>query len=271
MQQSNSDRWWDGTNPDTFFATVYRAGDDSLEGHAEDAFLDVRSRTLRECDMVERLLSLNPGMRILDCPCGYGRHSIELASRGYHVVGVDLCPTFLKEARSTLERLSIQGSCEFIQGDMRNLPQYLGNFDACLNMFLSFGFFSDEENLRVLQEFHRVLGPKGSVLIHSDLNPERAEQGNFRDRGIRHLRNGGVLAVDEEFDSATGLLTGTWTLLQEQRILTRGYSIHIYSHKQMSELFNRAGFNAVNLSFPFAVSDQNIRLAQEVVYHATRE
>ena len=47
--------------------------------------------TKGQVDGVERMLALAPDMRILDVCCGYGRHALELARRGYrHVVGVDV-------------------------------------------------------------------------------------------------------------------------------------------------------------------------------------
>lgn len=43
--------------------------------------------------------SFNP-TRVLDAGCGTGRVAIELASRGIEVVGVDLDPSMLKQART---------------------------------------------------------------------------------------------------------------------------------------------------------------------------
>jgi hypothetical protein len=80
-------------------------GDDSLEGFLTTP-QTLSMRTAREADGIIRLLSLRPGASILDCPCGYGRHSIPLAKKGFRVlyawytkiwiwmgrnVGADLC------------------------------------------------------------------------------------------------------------------------------------------------------------------------------------
>ena len=46
--------------------------------------------TVREADFLVEELAPPPGGRILDVGCGTGRHSIELARRGYSVTGVDL-------------------------------------------------------------------------------------------------------------------------------------------------------------------------------------
>jgi len=94
-------------------------------------------------------------------------------------------------------------------------------------MFLSFGFFSDEENFRVLQEFHRVLRDGGKLLIYSDVNPDRAYAGDFIDRQTRHLRHGGILRIDEHFDPDTGSLTGTWSIRKDTNITDRDYAFHL--------------------------------------------
>ena len=137
-QLENDNNWWDGRNPDSFFPTVYRLGDDSLEGNLEDQHLSLDERTIRECDLIESLLKPDTGDRILDSPCGYGRHSIELAKRGYDLTGIDLCPNFIEEAKARSIRRTFRGNCQFIKADMRDLPKQLSGFDVCLNMFFSF-------------------------------------------------------------------------------------------------------------------------------------
>ena len=54
--------------------------------------------TLGECDFIEKELTFNKSLKILDVGCGTGRHSIELTKRGYSVTGIDLSETQLKAA-----------------------------------------------------------------------------------------------------------------------------------------------------------------------------
>src|SRR5262245_36982661 len=53
-----------------------------------------------EADLVDALLQEQGGRRALDAGCGTGRVAIELAVRGYDVVGVDLDATMLDAARA---------------------------------------------------------------------------------------------------------------------------------------------------------------------------
>src|SRR5467141_4769442 len=88
-------------------------------------------RTPVEVDQIEARLQLHPPQRILDLPCGQGRHAIELARRGYVVTGVDLSPFMLKVAE---ERAQAEGvRVRWLAGDMRDVIAG-GTFDVVLNL-----------------------------------------------------------------------------------------------------------------------------------------
>jgi SAM-dependent methyltransferase len=53
-----------------------------------------------EADLIEALLRESGGTRVLDAGCGTGRVAIELAARGFSVVGVDVDPAMLSAARA---------------------------------------------------------------------------------------------------------------------------------------------------------------------------
>ena len=82
-------------------------------------------QTHLEVDFVLRSLRPPEGARILDLPCGYGRHAALLARRGFRVVGVDLSIAMLAEAR----RRSTEGPrLRFRRGDMRRIT-YRAEFE----------------------------------------------------------------------------------------------------------------------------------------------
>ena len=73
-----------------------------------------------------RLLDMHPPMRILDVPCGFGRHANRLAARGYDVVGVDLVAGFLERARAGAAAAGLR--VDYRQADMRAL-EFVAEFD----------------------------------------------------------------------------------------------------------------------------------------------
>src|SRR6202521_2062303 len=135
-------------------------------------------RTPGEIDRLEALLALRPPLRILDLPCGQGRHSIELARRGYDVTGVDLSPYMLGVAR---ERANATGArVRWLAGDMRE-PLAGHRFDVVLNLFTSFGYFEEEsDDRRVVRAAASMLDPGGRFLLEV-INGQRV-MGTFHER-----------------------------------------------------------------------------------------
>jgi SAM-dependent methyltransferase len=127
-----------------------------------DEIAKTAEQTDQETEVIVRLLGLTPGMDVLDCPCGYGRIANRLAARGCAVVGLDAVSSFLDRARADASTASI--AVEYVLGDMRDLP-WTGQFDRIVNWFVSFGYFDDATNLRILKEFRRALRPGGQLLI----------------------------------------------------------------------------------------------------------
>ena len=64
--------------------------------------------TKRQVDFVIQKLHLKGGEKVLDLACGYGRHSLELARRGFSVTGVDITPAYIQFAREEARRQGLQ-------------------------------------------------------------------------------------------------------------------------------------------------------------------
>lgn len=151
-----------------------------------------------EVDFIEKAFGLPKGSRILDLACGYGRISIELASRGFDVLGLDYCSEVLELARSEAKRRNVK--VEFVQGDMRNL-QYDNEFHGVVCWGNSFGYFSDDENDRVLGLISRSLKRNGRLIL--DLHNKDAVIRNYL--GKRWFEKDHVFVLtDWSFDATLG-------------------------------------------------------------------
>jgi SAM-dependent methyltransferase len=105
-------------------------------------------------------LELPNNSSVLDLCCGKGRHSITLNKLGFNVLGVDLSPNSIKQARS----FETDG-LKFDVHDMRQIIEGR-QFDAVFNLFTSFGYFdSKEENHKVVQSVYTMLKPGGLFVI----------------------------------------------------------------------------------------------------------
>ena len=118
-----------------------------------------------ECDLIERILgdyAVPPVRNILDLGCGTGSHSLELARRGFQVVGVDSSDFMLKHARSKLAEAI--GSVIFEEGDIRSFDLHR-EFDAAIMMFAVLSYqIENADLLSALRTAHRHMRP-GAVLI----------------------------------------------------------------------------------------------------------
>ncbi|MGH7574693.1 MAG: methyltransferase domain-containing protein [Longimicrobiales bacterium] len=81
-------------------------------------------RTTAEVAFMIGALELRSGARILDVPCGEGRHAIGLAQRGFDVVGIDFNEKAIAIAKQHITKAKLDVS--FVVGDMRELDVLIG-------------------------------------------------------------------------------------------------------------------------------------------------
>jgi SAM-dependent methyltransferase len=120
-------------------------------------------KTVSEVDRLLTMLKPVGGERILDLGCGTGRHSLELARRGFSVVGVELLEANVKVAREAAQAQSL--NAEFVQADLRELD-LRDEFDLLVTLNDGgIGYFeSDAENLRTFEVISRALRASGRHL-----------------------------------------------------------------------------------------------------------
>lgn len=183
------------------------------------------------------LLALPDGARILDCPCGQGRHAHLLAEAGYDVTGIDYSLPLLKiaRARGTGRRL------RYKRGDMRALPpEWKGRFDAVLNLFTSFGFFDEPaDDARVIREFARVLAPGGRLVWYGGSRDGVVSRWVGRDTWT--TENGTAVSHDRAFDPVSGEITIQTTWRGPGGMGQRMHRIRLYTATRLAELCADAG------------------------------
>jgi SAM-dependent methyltransferase len=188
-----------------------------------------------------RRTTRQPQRRLLDLACGWGRHSIPLAARGFDVTGVDISEVMLAEAkrRALVDGLPVEvltstpngpqsevvtpsmksqqkrHPLKLLQADMRSLP-FEEEFDAVIDIFTSFGYFRDAaDNEAVLDAVRHALKPGGRFLLDVD-NPEYFRR-NRTGQKVRTLpaKGGGVDRVvqDEEYQAERRRRVVTYTFM----------------------------------------------------------
>jgi len=259
----NNNQWW--SEEAELFGRFYMEGDDSEEGNLAGKKKSLVQRTNEEVDGIIRLAGLTKMDKILDCPCGYGRHSIGLASQGFTVTGIDINSFQLDYAQEEVIKQGLN-SIVFLKENMIDLKYHL-KFNVIINMMLSFGFFDlEEENIEVLKNFYQALEEGGRFLMHTDINISQILSGKYKkNRELRRLKNRKTLEITEHYDQSSKRLNGRWIIsdIDNKQKVEKVYSHRIYTADEFIELCKLVGFNNYKvysnwLGEPYSENSENM-------------
>lgn len=200
----------------------------------------ILTETKIEVDFLEKVLALKKGAKVLDCPCGHGRHSVELARRGYNVTGQDLNSFFLEEAKKAAKRAKV--SVHWVKGDMRELS-FENEFDVVLNLFTAFGYLeNDEEDQKALNQVAKAL-KRGGKFVLDVINRDRIAR-TYREKDWQELSDDSVVITERKFDHATGR-----NIERRMRIWKNGkreeftLNLRMYAVVELVAMLRKAGFS----------------------------
>lgn len=200
-----------------------------------------------EAEGLMRLADLPEGAEILDCCCGLGRHSIELAARGNRVTGVDLSRGYLEIAREEAAKRGV--SVDWIRQDVRELD-YRERFDGIVNMFTSFGYFEDPaEDLLLLKRLKRALKPGGRLFM--EMSGKEVLARDFEER-VWLEREGMTILLEYGVDLNWTELHNRWLFYKDGKMTEYAFHHRIFSAAEMADLLWRAGFGRVDIFGDFA-------------------
>jgi len=202
-------------------------------------------RTGLEVDFIERELGLTPQGRVLDLACGVGRHAVGMARRGYRVTGLDFNAAYLELGRRAAERAGT--SVEWARGDMRALG-FTGAFDGVYSYFTSFGYYSDDENERVLESVARALVAGGRFLI--DVMNRDHLLTHPRQRTWLQREDGTLLMEENSIDLTTSRVTSRQILIEPAAgsRVAKQYDLRAYTCAELSALLRRHGLTPRGVS-----------------------
>ena len=194
-------------------------------------------RDRREVARLMEVMALPSGARILDVPCGQGRHAHLLAEAGFDVDGLDYSRELLAIARQR----GTGPTLRYTRGDMRRLPsKWSRRFDAVTNLFTSFGFFVDPgDDAKVIGEMARVLRPGGILVWHG--GSRDGVMRRFLARDWWQTEDGTMIGHQRSFDPLSGVLTVASTWQGRRTSGSREHRIRLYTATRLAELCADAG------------------------------
>lgn len=196
-----------------------------------------------ELDGVLRLTEISPGSRVLDLCCGLGRHSLELARRGFQVTAVDRTAEYLERARVRAEKEGLQ--IEFVHQDMRQFRRPTA-YHLALNLFTSFGYFRDpREDRKVVQALFATLKPGGKLVM--EMMGREVLARIFQERDWMPTEDGGYLLEERKISSDWTWIESDWILVKEGKIEKFSISHRLYAGSELVKLLQEIGFRNVKL------------------------
>ena len=200
------------------------------------------SATPSEADGIIKLSGMGPEAEVMDCCCGMGRHTVELASRGCRMTGVDLSEGYLKKARQ--EALRRKVAVDWIRMDVRDLS-FRNRFDGIISMFTSFGYFDDpEDDLLLLKKLRTALKPGGCLLM--EMAGKEVLARDFEER-VWFEREGMTILLEYAVDLNWTELHNRWLFYKEGKMTEYSFRHRIFSAAEMAALLWQAGFGTIDI------------------------
>ncbi|MEZ4769421.1 MAG: class I SAM-dependent methyltransferase [Caldilineales bacterium] len=200
-------------------------------------------RTAAEIDFLTRQMGITPPDRVLDIGCGFGRHSIELARRGFSAVGVDPSPAMIEAARRRAGQAGVTpefyvSPAETFTGDQP--------FDAAICLFTTLGQISpDGDNLGLLANAFQLLRPGGRLAVET---PQRAVAVRTVKPFERFDGPNNVAEVTRSFDHDSNVLTEVFEIgdgATSERFVLR---YRLFSAAELAGLLRDAGFRGATFT-----------------------
>jgi len=203
--------------------------------------------TRKEIDFFAEVLGLAPEDKILDLCCGQGRHSLELARRGYkNVEGLDRSHYLIHRAKTQARKEGLL--LKFREGDARRLPYPHDSFEGVTLLGNSFGYFETvHDDLRVLKEIFRVLQPWGRFLI--DVADGAYLRENFQPRSWEWIDKNLFVCRERSLalDGQRLISREVVTHVDKGVIVDQLYAERLYTRENLLDLLKTAGFTNITV------------------------
>ena len=237
--------WWK-----SLFNSLYLKTDGDVVEREEN--------TVEEVDLLTRATGIERNDRILDLCCGQGRHTLELARRGYkHVSGLDRSRYLIRLARRRAAHAIL--STTFHEGDARRLRFPPNSFDCVVVLGNSFGYFErEEDDVAVLRAILRVLRSRGQLVL--DVVDGEWAREHFEPRSWEWIDENHFVCRERALASDSQRLVSREVVVHAERgvIADQFYAERLYSRERITAVLEQTGFESIrDHGLLFAGSDRN--------------
>lgn len=193
--------------------------------------------TVKEVDFMWPYFNLQPGNKVLDLMCGYGRHAIALARRGIEVVAVDNLGDYTNEIRETSNKEQLP--LKVVKADVTNY-KIDDVFELAICMGNSLNFFSAEDTIKILSNIAAYLKPGGHLLINSWSLAEIAFK-SFKEKSWSQVGDLKFLSDSKLFFHPTRIETESTIITPDGEMEIKTAIDYIFSINEMESMLRQAG------------------------------
>ncbi|MBK8553085.1 MAG: class I SAM-dependent methyltransferase [Ignavibacteria bacterium] len=217
-------------------------------------------------NLLQRSISVNTKSKVLDIACGSGRHSLELARRGFDVTGFDLSKFLISEAKKAHKNSKEKDlKVRFLIKDMRDF-NFKNSFDIAVNIFTSFGYFEDDkENFKVIENVSDSL-KTGGYFIFDFLNKGYIEKNIIPYSKTRH----GKIIVEQKRKIENGFVRKHITIKKGKEILNFDEVLKLYSVSEFKKAFESYDLKFQNIYGDYFGNKFNINKSQRLIIIAKK-
>jgi len=199
--------------------------------------------TKQEVDFLLSELNLQKGQHILDIPCGFGRHAIELSKRGFNVTGIDISETFIKGLTTKIisEKLNIKA----IQADILAI-QLNDNFSGAVCLGNSFGYFNMDRMKLFVEKVSSTLEAGSKFIINSGMVAESILP-NFINYSKNNSYNVGNITMDVTniYNVEDSCMISSLLYTKEGKTEEHSFKHYVFTLGEIKRLLKLYGLNTI--------------------------
>jgi SAM-dependent methyltransferase len=194
--------------------------------------------TVKEVDFMIPYFNLQPGNKVLDLMCGYGRHSIALAKKGMQVTAVDNLGEYTDEIKEAAAKENL--TIKTVQADVTTYKAD-DTFDLAICMGNSLNFFDAADTTKLLSAICKQLKPGGQLLINSWSLAEIVIK-NHKERSWSAVGDLKFLTESKFLFHPARIETESIIIAPDGSTETKSAIDYIFSVNEMETMLKAAGF-----------------------------
>lgn len=223
-------------------------------------------QTKEEVAFLQKVFQLPKNSALLDLFCGYGRHALPMARKGFVVTGIDIAASYISQLQqqATAHRLPINA----LHADVCNAPlsrTYAGAY--CMGNSIA---YLDRTQLHAcLQHLSPYLQAGSYMVLHTGMLAECLLP-NLVQRDWQTTPDGRAFLMENHYNAPLGRLETQLTFVQQPANTNEQRTIyhHVYTYADMSHIMAAHGWvlqkaYANTYGEPFELGDHELYLVAQ--------